>query len=454
MFHSEHILYSGYLIKLSVKVCKFGGTSLADGNIIKAVKKIIESDEERRYIVVSAPGKRCSGDTKITDLLYSCHHVLLKDGACKNGFAPVRARFYSIVKELNIDFDIQSMLDETERLIDERKSEDFTASRGEYLCAQIMARLLGAKFIDAENVIFFKPDGSLDCEKSYMAVSEACVDADRAVFPGFYGQGAGGKVKTFSRGGSDISGAIVARALRATLYENWTDVSGFLACDPCIVDSPRHIQTISYKEMRELSYMGANVLHSDSILPVSTANIPIQIKNTFRPQDIGTAILPNSRHVSNDCTVRGIAGKKNFTIIYIEKSLMNAEVGFIAKVLDVLQNKNVRVEHISSGIDTLSLVISSEQFGGSKLRKILDGIKAAVTPDSICAVEGIALIATVGHGMTSSVGTAARIFNTIAAEGIILRMFDIGSGELSVIVGVNIDDYERCIKSIYSEFFK
>ncbi len=426
---------------------------MADGTIIKSVKNIIAGDPERRYIIVSAPGKRYSGDAKVTDLLYACHRTLLEDGVCRRGFGPVRARFVSIIKELNIDFDIASVLDETERRIDEEKSEDFTASRGEYLCARVAAEVFGAKFIDSADVIFFKQDGRLDGEKTYKAVAEACSACELAVFPGFYGRGADGKVKTFSRGGSDISGAIVARAVQASLYENWTDVSGFLACDPRIVDSPKPIKKLSYKELRELSYMGANVLHSDSIFPVRKANIPIRIKNTFRPQDEGTSILPSSRYMPDGSTVTGIAGKKNFTVIFIEKSLMNSEIGFIAKVLGVLARENISVEHIPSGIDTMSLVIASEQLTEPKLQKIIDGIREAVSPDTVRIIENIALIATVGQGMSSSVGTSARLFNAIAAANINIKMIDQGSSEMNIIVGVKNEDYEKCIKAIYSEFF-
>lgn len=438
---------------MAVKVCKFGGTSMADGNVINGVKKIIESDAQRKFVVVSAPGKRYSGDTKVTDLLYKCHEELIKSGSCNTSFGAVRARFNSLVRELNIDFDISTLLDETESAINEKKSEDFTASRGEYLCARIVAQVLNAKFVDSADAVFFNSDGSLNGDKTYRAISSALNGVPRAVFPGFYGTGADGNVKTFSRGGSDISGAIVARAVNASVYENWTDVSGFLACDPHIVDNPKRIKTISYKELRELSYMGANVLHSDSIFPVSKANIPIQIKNTFRPQDEGTAIVPITRYTLSGNTVTGVAGKKNFTVIFIEKSHMNAEVGFISKVLNVLADAGVSVEHIPSGIDTMSLVIESSQLPEEKLQNILEEIKKAVAPDLIRVIEDIALIATVGHGMSSSVGTSARIFNAIASANINIKMIDQGSSELNIIVGVKNDDYEKCIRAIYREFF-
>ena len=427
---------------------------MADGNIIKSVKRIIESDGERRYIVVSAPGKRYSGDKKVTDLLYECHKKLCGGADVKECFAPVRARFESIVRELNSGIDIEGELAATEERIAAAMSEDFTASRGEYLCAKVVSLVLGATFVDAENVIFFRENGELDGERSYKAIREACPDRSALyVVPGFYGSDPSGKVKTFSRGGSDISGAIVARAVQASLYENWTDVSGFLACDPRIVDSPRPIKSVSYKELRELSYMGANVLHSESIFPVRKANIPIRIKNTFRPEDEGTSILPITRYKPSGNVVTGIAGKKNFTVIFIEKSLMNSEIGFIARVLEVLRRNEISVEHIPSGIDTMSLVIASEALTPEKLSLITEGIREAVSPDTIRIIEDIALIATVGHGMSSSVGTSARLFNAIAAEKINITMIDQGSSELNIIVGVKNEDYEKCIRAIYREFF-
>ena len=386
--------------------------------------------------------------------MYACHKELVEKGSCKNGFAAVRARFNSLVKELNIPFEINALLDETEAAIDSERSEDFTASRGEYLCARIVAEVLGATFIDAKDVIFFNEDGSLNGEKSYKAISFAVSGAERAVIPGFYGKGYDGKVKTFSRGGSDISGSIIARAVNATVYENWTDVSGFLACDPRIVESPVKMKTISYKELRELSYMGANVLHSDSIFPLRKANIPIQIKNTFRPQDAGTSIVPSAKYTPSGNLVTGVAGKKNFTVIFIEKSHMNAEVGFMCKVLSVLVEEEISIEHIPSGIDTMSLVVESNDLSKEKLETVIEKIKSAVAPDVIRVIEDIALIATVGHGMSSSVGTSARLFNAIAAADINIKMIDQGSSELNIIVGVRNDDYEKCIRAIYSEFFK
>ncbi len=426
---------------------------MADGHTMTKVKNIVESDPDRLYVVVSAPGKRFSGDTKVTDLLYKCYAEIMQHGDCKRAFADVRKRFEGIVKELNLDFDMASVLDATERRMEEERTEEFVASRGEYLAAIVMSQLLGAKFIDAEDVIFFDESGAFDDKKSYAAIAAAVDGKTRAVFPGFYGKGADGKIKTFSRGGSDISGAIVARAVGASVYENWTDVSGFLACDPRIVDSPKRIKTLSYKELRELSYMGANVLHSESIFPVRKANIPIVIKNTFRPEDDGTSILPIARYKPSGNIVTGIAGKKNFTVIFIEKSHMNSEIGFVRKVLSVLERYGIPVEHIPSGIDTMSVVVESDRMDNFKLEQILESIKAEVEPDFMRVSENIALIATVGHGMSSSVGTSARLFKALADEGVNVKLIDQGSSELNIIVGVRNDDMEKSIAAIYREFF-
>ena len=308
------------------------------------------------------------------------------------------------------------------------------------------------KFIDAEDVIFFNENGTLNDEKTCKAISSVTENVGRAVISGFYGVDDCGRIKTFPRGGSDISGAVVARAVQADLYENWTDVSGFYACDPKIVDCPKIIDTLSYKELRELSFMGANVLHSESVFPVSKANIPIQIKNAFRHEDVGTAIVPASRYEPDDRVVAGIAGKKNFTAIYIEKSLLSSETGFARKVLSVVEAEKISVRHIPTGIDTMSLFIESGFLTNVKLRKILEGIKSEVAPDIIRVTENIALIAIVGYKITS-VSNSARLFNAIASAEINIKMIDMGSSELNIIVGVKNEDYERCIKAVYSEFF-
>ena len=436
-----------------IKVCKFGGTSMADGITMLRVKSIIESDPARRYVVVSAPGKRFGGDIKVTDLLYETYDNVVVSGETGAAFEKICERFRGIVSELKLDMDIDAILAETGEAIVKEASPDFCASRGEYLSGRVMAELLGIPFIDARDVVKFGPDGKLDNKRTYALLAEALKGKKRALVTGFYGEDANGRVKTFSRGGSDISGAIVARAAGADLYENWTDVSGFLACDPRIVENPVPIRSLSYKELRELSYMGANVLHSESIFPVREVDIPIRIKNTFRPEDEGTEILPTSRYTYSGRRVTGIAGKKNFTVIFLEKSLMNEEIGFTYRTLAVFMKHGISFEHIPTGIDTMSFVIDSAELKGGLLEEMCDEIREAVNPDSLRVINDIALIAVVGHGMTRSVGVSARLFEAIARAGVNVRMIDQGSSELNIIVGVDNENYERTLKAVYEEFF-
>ena len=426
---------------------------MADGITMLRVKNIIESDPARRYVVVSAPGKRFGGDIKVTDLLYETYDNVVVSGETGAAFEKICERFRGIVSELKLDMDIDAILAETGEAIVKEASPDFCASRGEYLSGRVMAELLGIPFIDARDVVKFGPDGKLDNKRTYALLAEALKGKKRALVTGFYGEDANGRVKTFSRGGSDISGAIVARAAGADLYENWTDVSGFLACDPRIVENPVPIRSLSYKELRELSYMGANVLHSESIFPVREVDIPIRIKNTFRPEDEGTEILPTSRYTYSGRRVTGIAGKKNFTVIFLEKSLMNEEIGFTYRTLAVFMKHGISFEHIPTGIDTMSFVIDSAELKGGLLEEMCDEIRAAVNPDSLRVINDIALIAVVGHGMTRSVGVSARLFEAIARAGVNVRMIDQGSSELNIIVGVDNENYERTLKAVYEEFF-
>ncbi len=438
-----------------LKVCKFGGTSMADAAAFRRVKEIIASDESRRFIVVSAPGKRNKNDQKITDTLYECYRDLIKTGSFSERFAFIRERFSEIAEELEISLDIGEILDQTEREIAEKKDADFTASRGEYLCARIMADFLGFPFVDAVEMVRFDSHGDLNADYTDDKVKNRLKGLDNAVIPGFYGKDFGGNVKTFSRGGSDITGAIIARGVSADVYENWTDVSGFLVCDPKIVPAAKSIKYITYKELRELSYMGATVLHTEAIFPVMKKRIPINIRNTFRPEDDGTMIIPNEQYkCCDDSIVTGIAGKKDFTVIYIEKSLMNSEVGFIRRVLSVVEHYGLMVEHVPSGIDTLSLVLETGQLKGGVLSDVVNEIRENVSPDYIHVIENISLIATVGHGMARRSGTAARLFGALADQGINIKMIDQGSSELNIIIGVANEDYEKCIKAIYDAFYK
>ncbi len=426
---------------------------MADASTLKQVKNIIDADKSRKYVVVSAPGKRFPKDIKVTDVLYRCYDEVMLTGQCKENFKIIRERFTGIVKDLGLDFDIDTVLTNTEQDICEKRSKDFTASRGEYLSAMVTAEYLGFKFVDATELVRFDSQGRLNEDYTNDKVKIKLQDIEYAVIPGFYGKDYAGNIKTFSRGGSDITGSIIARGVCASLYENWTDVSGFLVCDPRIVPESKAIKQITYKELRELSYMGAEVLHSEAIFPVMKGRININIKNTFQPEDEGTMIVPNEKYNLDDGSViTGIAGKKNFTVIFIEKSMMNAEVGFIRRILSIVEHYNLCVEHLPSGIDTLSVVIGTDQLTQGVLNDIVTEIRETVSPDYVHVIENISLVAVVGHGMARRHGTAAKIFSALADADINIRMIDQGSSELNIIIGVNNTDYEKCIKTIYKAF--
>ena len=435
-----------------MKVCKFGGTSMANSATITQVADIVRADSERRYVIVSAPGKRTSADIKVTDALYACHRERAEKGSCKEAFAVIRKRFLDIEKELGIDISVASELDAIEKAIDAGASADYTASRGEYLSARVLAALLGYEFVDTASLIKFDKDGALLLDLSLDNIRDRLASVDRAVLPGFYGTDNENEIKTFSRGGSDISGAIVARAMSASVYENWTDVDGFLTADPRIVKDPDIISCLSYKELRELAYMGAEVLHPESVFPVRTAGIPINIKNTFNPSAAGTMIVPDGKvPAAGGKVITGIAGRKGFTIINIEKDMMNREIGFGRKALSILEYEGISFEHMPSGIDTLSLVIRDEYLG-PHAQKVVASLRAALNADNIDIHSGLSLIATVGHNMASRHGTAATIFAALAASNINIRMIDQGSSEMNIIVGVDTFDYEKAICAIYHAF--
>ncbi len=431
-------------------VAKFGGSSLANAEQLKKVKEIVLLDERRKYVVPSAPGKQHSGDNKITDLLYAVKKQAMDGEKIDSTFAEIRERFISMQNDLGLDFNIEKHLDIVESDIINGASLDYTASRGEYLNGLILAAYLGYEFVDAADVIFFDTHGRLDLGKTESMMSGRLKHSDRAVIPGFYGSSYDGDVKTFSRGGSDITGAIVARAVSASVYENWTDVSGFMMADPRIVKNPKTIERITYRELRELSYMGASVLHEDAVFPVSEVHIPINIKNTNEPAHPGTLIVSKVGE-DKDSVITGIAGKRNFTVIAIEKNKMNAEVGFGRKVLEALEENDVSFEHMPSGIDTLSLVIADECIDG-KLKKVKDDIYKVCKPDVIEEFSNMALIAVVGRGMRHQVGTAARIFSALSKAKVNVRMIDQGSSEINIIIGVENDDFNTAMISIYNEF--
>ena len=437
---------------MSLKVLKFGGSSLADAEHFRQVAEIVKSEPERRYVVASAPGKRFSGDAKVTDLLYTCYNLAANDEDITEVFNEIKSRYNDIITELGIDLDLSETFEKIRLSVVHNSGRDYVASRGEYLNSLILAKYLGFDFIDAKKVIFFNEDGSFNSEKTNDVMRERLSKSAYAVIPGFYGSMPNGTIKTFSRGGSDITGSIVARAASAMIYENWTDVSGFLMADPRIVENPKVIDKITYKELRELSYMGATVLHEDAIFPVRYSKIPINIRNTNKPEDRGTFIVPATDDI-NDCVITGVAGKTGFSSITIEKDTMNAELGFGRRVLQVLEENNISYEHFPSGIDTMTVVVASAALA-NKRPDVLAGICKNVNPENIYVEENIALIAVVGRGMVKAKGTAAKIFTALANADINIRMIDQGSSELNIIVGIDANDYAAAINAVYSAFVK
>lgn len=438
-----------------IKVVKFGGSSLADAHQFKKVGKIIRKDGDRRYVVPSAPGKRTPDDTKVTDMLYSCYaQALLEEEDNQESFesllGAIRERYESIIQELGLSLSLEEEFHSIRENFTRKIGRDYAASRGEYLNGRIMAEYLGYEFIDAAEVICFDKEGNFDGAKTQKILSKRLASTERAVIPGFYGAMPDGKIKTFSRGGSDITGSIVAGAVHADLYENWTDVSGFLVADPRIIENPKEIDVITYRELRELSYMGATVLHEDAIFPVRKEGIPINIRNTNAPEDKGTLIVEATCQKPR-FIITGIAGKKDFAAVTVEKAMMNSEVGFCRKVLQVFEENGIAIEHMPSGIDTMSVFVHQDELKEME-QKVIAGIHREVEPDVLELESDLALIAVVGRGMRTTRGTSGRIFSALAHANVNVKMIDQGSSGLNVIIGVRNDDFEAAIKAIYDIF--
>lgn len=429
-------------------VVKFGGSSLATAGQFEKVADIIHKNPDRRYVVASAPGKRCPEDTKVTDLLYRCYDAACAGKDFRPALAQIQQRFDYIIAQLQLQIDLSADLETIAAHLSTAPQRDYMASRGEYLNSKLLAAYLGVPFVDAAQIVLFRADGMLDVESTNKAIGNTLQNVDRAVIPGFYGTMPDGTICTFSRGGSDVTGAIVARAVGAALYENWTDVSGVLAADPRIVENPRMIDYITYRELRELSYMGASVLHEDAVFPVRQANIPINIRNTNCPTDPGTFIVPTLPATAHKRKITGVAGRKGFSSIYVEKSMMNGEVGFVAKLLDIFARHRIPFEHCPSGIDTVSILLSTAALAPVR-DEILREIKTQLHPDYVNVEDGLALIAVVGQGMIYAKGTAAHIFRVIADADINIRMIDQGSSELNIIIAVDEADYTPAICSLY-----
>lgn len=432
------------------KVVKFGGSSLASAEQFKKVGNIIRAEESRRYVIPSAPGKRFSDDVKVTDMLYKCYGAAVKGKKFTDLLKDIQERYNEIIEGLGLTLSLEKEFEIIRDNFAKKAGRDYAASRGEYLNGIIMANYLGYEFIDAAEVIFFDEEGKFDADKTDEILSERLNKAERAVIPGFYGSLPDGTIKTFSRGGSDVTGSIVAKAAKVDLYENWTDVSGFLIADPRIISNPKSIEAITYKELRELSYMGATVLHEDAIFPVRKEGIPINIRNTNAPEDKGTLIVEATcRHPKY--TITGIAGKQGFASITIEKAMMNSEVGFGRKVLQVFEDNHISFEHMPSGIDTMTVFVHQSEFEETE-QKVLARIHHAVQPDSIELESDLALIAVVGRGMRATRGTAGRIFSALAHANVNVKMIDQGSSELNIVIGVRNHDFENAIKAIYDIF--
>ena len=432
------------------KVVKFGGSSLASAEQFKKVGDIVRADASRKYVVPSAPGKRFKEDTKVTDMLYGCYHLAEAGKDFSKELAAIEARYQEIIDGLGLSLSLKDEFKTIEKNFKEKAGENYAASRGEYLNGIIMADYLGFAFIDSAEVIRFRENGEFDAEVTNEILSERLAGMQNAVIPGFYGAYADGRVKTFSRGGSDITGSIVARAVKAAVYENWTDVSGFLIADPRIINNPEGIETITYKELRELSYMGASVLHEDAIFPVRREGIPINIRNTNKPEDAGTWIVESTCQKSK-YVITGIAGKRGFCSVNIEKAMMNSEIGFGRKVLQAFEDYGISFEHVPSGIDTMTVFVHQDEFM-DKEQKVVSAIHRLADPDCVEIEADLALIAVVGRGMKSTRGTAGRIFSALAHANVNVKMIDQGSSELNIIIGVANDDFETAIKAIYDIF--
>ena len=435
-----------------IKISKFGGSSVASAEQFKKVKDIVKADPDRRFVVVSAAGKRSADDNKITDLLLLVNAHVTYHVDCTALLADIKQRFVDIADELGVRWPVAEKFDVFAESIT-KHSPEYIVARGEWFTAHIMADYLDMPFVDAADVIVFHHNGTVDLERTATRVKDAVQRKGSFVLPGFYGATVDGQIKLFSRGGGDITGAILARCLDAGLYENWTDVSGFLSADPRIVDNPRSIRRITFDEMRELSYMGASVLQEEAIFPVREANIPIQIKNTNRPQDAGTIIRETSSTREDEHLITGIAGKRDFVAVHVSKAHMSNEVGIVRKALEIFEHYGVSVEHIPTGVDSFGVVVNGADVHDN-IYSIIADIRRDLRPDNVTMIDKLALISVVGRNMSRRTGTSGKVFGALGDEGINIRMITQSSQEISIIVGVDEADFERAIRVIYERFVR
>lgn len=436
---------------MGVKVCKFGGSSLASAERFAKVKAIVEADPERRFIVASAPGKWGAFNRKVTDLLLLCQEHAAQDLPFDDVWKPVEERYLGIVRDLGLDLDLAPALAEVREGIAGGATRDWAASRGEHLNARVLAAYLDFPFIDASETVRFLDGGVLDLAETKRLMRERLNAEGAGVVPGFYGATKGGEIRVFSRGGSDISGSLVAAGAGAAVYENWTDVPGLLMADPRVVDAPKPIARITFRELRELSYMGAVVLHDEALFPLRGTEIPVHIRSVDQPDAPGTLIEREASAHAPESVLSGIAGRKDFTVIAMDKALMNQERGFGRRVLRVLEDHGVSYEHTPTGIDSMSLVVASSELEG-KLGSVVEAIEREVRPDHLEVHPEMALIAVVGRGMAHRPGVAAKVFTALAAAGVNVRMIDQGSSEINIILGVNTADFEAAVRAIYAAF--
>ena len=436
---------------MGLKVAKFGGSSVAGPKQFKKVRAIVEADPDRRVVVSSAAGKRHSGDHKLTDLLYLCHAHLTYGVSCADILHTIEQRFYEIRDSLGLQYDVEKDLAVLRARLSKDMSVDELVSRGEYFTSRLMAEYLGFAFVDAADVVFFGLDGQVDREKTDAAIAAALEEHGRILIPGFYGRLPNGRIKVMSRGGSDITGALAAAAVNADVYENWTDVSGILMADPRIVRDPNPIPSITFAELRELAFMGASVLHEESIQPVKEKGIPLNIRNTNRPEDPGTMILESIQDEQRgDRFITGIAGRKNFTILTVLKRNMN-QSATLRHALEILDRYHAPVEHITLGLDSFSLVSSSAALGDG-LYDVIADIRKNCRPDDVQIQDGIALVASVGRHMASRPGISGRLFAALGDAGVNIRTIAQGADELSITVGVDNAQFETAIRVLYNGF--
>ena len=437
-----------------LKVAKFGGSSVAGSNQFRKVKAIVEADPARRIVVASAAGKRSSDDHKLTDLLYLCHAHLTYGVSCEEILTTIRERFVEIKNELSLSYDVAADFDAFCAGLSKNISVDELVSRGEYFTSKLLADFLGFDFVDAADCVYFSYDGQIDREKTYAAISAALNEHEKILMPGFYGRLPNGRVKVMTRGGSDISGALAAAAVDADVYENWTDVSGILMADPRIVQNPKPIPKVTYSELQELAFMGASVLHEDSILPVKEKGIPLNIRNTNAPQDAGTFIVDKAEDTEEENDdehfLTGIAGRRNFDILTLKKHNMNTNIT-LCEAISIFENFHVTVEHITFGLDSLALVFSASSVGDT-IYDIMADIKKACRPDDLSLQEGIALIAAVGRKMTFRPGISGKLFKALGENNVNIRTIAQGADELSIILGVENDFFEHAIRVLYDGF--